>query len=104
MAPVPVYLPPRCVHVSALLVKTHAPPPPMPSGAPTTAVAPSPEGPTAVPCWPLAVATLPASLPPCCVQTPPLLVKTHAAPRDEESPGPPKTSVLPSEETSTDAP
>src|SRR5258708_24049327 len=49
-------------------------------------------------------APLPPSLLPCCVQTPPLRVNTHAAPVILLSLGPPTIAVLPSADRATDAP
>src|SRR5262245_56159327 len=57
---------------------------------------------------------LPTSVPPSCVQVPPLRVNTHAAPAgpttDDRSrsallgPGPPTIAVLPSADSATDMP
>ena len=46
----------------------------------------------------------PTSLGPCWVQTPPLLVQTHAAPAILLSPNPPTRAVLPSAERDTEVP
>src|SRR5262249_16947724 len=48
--------------------------------------------------------SLPTSLVPCCVQTPPLRVNTHAAPVPELSCGPPTRAVLPSADSATELP
>src|SRR5262245_35333730 len=73
---------------------------------------PSADSATDVPRRPTAL--LLTSLLPCCVQTPPLRVNTHAAPgaprpkgRDRShglSPGPPTMAVLPSADNATDMP
>src|SRR6516162_6397041 len=57
---------------------------------------------------------VPTSLPPCCVQVPPLRVNTHAAPTGPTTgdrsrsallgPGPPTIAVLPSADSATDMP
>jgi hypothetical protein len=49
-------------------------------------------------------APVPTSFLPCCVQVPPLRVKTHAAPAFPLSAGPPTMAVLPSAESATDEP
>src|SRR5262249_51764868 len=49
-------------------------------------------------------ASLPTSFLPCCVQTPPLRVNTHAAPVLPLSDHPPTMAVLPSAESATDVP
>src|SRR5439155_22797119 len=49
-------------------------------------------------------ASLSTSILPCCVQTPPMRVNTHAAPVVRLSLGPPTMAVFPSAETATDAP
>src|SRR6516164_5917492 len=113
-APVPTSFLPCCVQVPPLRVNTHAPSAPQP---PTTAVLPSAESATDIP-WPGgnggSLAPVPTSLPPCCVQVPPLRVNTHAAPAgpttDDRSrsallgPGPPTIAVLPSADSATDMP
>ncbi len=67
------------------------------------AVLPSPEIATAAPCLASPMASVPTSLPPCCDHTPPLRVKTHAAPWEPSS-GPPTIAVLPSAEIATELP
>src|SRR5262249_62244228 len=52
----------------------------------------------------LPTAPLPTSLPPCCVQRPPLRANTHAAPVLLLSDQPPTRAVLPSAESATDMP
>src|SRR5262245_22478925 len=103
-APVPTSFLPCCVHTLPLRVNTHAASAPHP---PTMAVLPSAETATDIP-WPGgnggSPAPLPMSLLPCCVQTSPLRVNTHAAPVVRLSLGPPTMAVLPSAETATDAP
>ena len=87
------------------LMKTHAAPtdtlslPP-----PTIAVLPSEERATDLPWFAFPTAPVPTSFAPCCAQTPPVLVKTHAAPADELSANPPTIAVLPSEESATEKP
>ena len=85
--------------------KTHAAP--MPScrrGPPTIAVLPSADSATEKP-WPaFPTAPVPTSFDPCWVQTPPLRVKTHAAPAFELSSGPPTIAVLPSADSATEKP
>src|SRR5580700_6936218 len=80
-APVPTSLAPCWVQTPPLRVKTHAAPSwllsPYP---PTIAVLPSAESATDQPWSAAPTAPLPTSLAPCWVQTPPLRVKTHAAP------------------------
>src|SRR6516164_2549051 len=68
------------------------------------AVLPSADSATDQPCWAPPTTPLPTSLSPCWVQTPPLRVKTHAAPMFELSLGPPTMAVLPSLDTATDQP
>src|SRR5438128_260488 len=78
-----------CVETPPLRVNTHAPSAPHP---PTMAVLPSAETATDIP-WPSgkggSPTLLPTSLLPCCVQTSPLRVNTHAAPVVRLSLGPP---------------
>src|SRR5207244_7606625 len=50
------------------------------------------------------MAPVPTSLAPCWVQTPPLLVQTHAAPALALSLLPPTMAVLPSKESDTERP
>ena len=73
-------------------------------GPPTMAVLPSADSATERPCAAFPTASVPTSLLPCWVQTPPLRVKTHAAPVYELSPGPPTMAVLPSADSATDQP
>src|SRR5436190_1905734 len=79
---------------------------------PTAPMLPSADSATDVPRRPTAL--LLTSLLPCCVQTPPLRVNTHAAPGAPRrkgldrshglSPGPPTMAVLPSADNATDMP
>src|SRR6266550_8392387 len=104
-----------CVQILSLRVNTHAAPvAPRPKGAershglspgpPKIAVLPSADNATDMPWRALPTASLPASFLPCCVQTPPLRVKTHAAPVLPLSDHPPTMAVLPSEDSATDMP
>src|SRR5262245_7353036 len=104
-----------CVQTPPLRVNTHAAPvAPRPKGAcrshrlspgpPTIAVFPSEDNATDVPWRALPTASLPTSFLPCCVQTPPLRVNTHAAPVLLLSDHPPTMAVLPSAESATDMP
>src|ERR1035437_4139953 len=68
------------------------------------AVSPSPERDTEMPCEAFPTAPEPTSLVPCWVQTPALLVQTHAAPALLLSVGPPAMDVLPSAERDTEMP
>src|SRR5437773_1109598 len=75
------------------------------------AVFPSPDSETALPCWaPRQQSTpVPTSLLPCCDQTPPLRVNTHAAPifgavAVARSSGAPTMAVFPSDDSATDVP
>src|ERR1700756_1609629 len=74
------------------------------------AVLPSADNATEVPWWAFPSAPVPTSLLPCWLQTPPLWVKTQAAPTSELLPslklssGPPTMAVLPSPESATEAP
>src|ERR1019366_2625566 len=89
----------------ALLVQTHAAPAELLSTyPPTMAVLPSAERDTEKPCQALPTAPEPTSLDPCWVQTPPLLVQTHAAPTLLPSEYPPTIAVLPSDERDTEMP
>src|SRR5258706_391045 len=73
-------------------------------GPPRRAVWLSPERATERP-WPaFPTAPEPNSLDPCWVQTPPLLVQTHAAPALLLSTNPPITAVLPSAERDAEIP
>jgi hypothetical protein len=78
------------------------------AGPPTMAVLPSPGSATDVPCALLSTASVPTSLLPRWVHTPPLRVKTHAAPITTEGPllslGPPTIAALPSPDSATDEP
>src|SRR5262245_21814425 len=74
-------------------------------GPPTAAVLPSADSATDRPCWPKKpTVPVPTSLSPCCVQTPPLRVATHAAPVRALSPGPPPRAVLPSADSAAEVP
>src|ERR1019366_270900 len=88
------------------LVKTHADPAlKLSLSPPTMAVLPSPERDTEAPCNRNdPCAPEPTSLAPCWVQTPPLLVQTHAAPTKPLSLTPPTMAVLPSAERHTEMP
>src|ERR1019366_2704738 len=66
------------------------------------AVSPLAQSDTEAPCNPVTEPE-PASLA-CCVQTPPFLVQTQAAPESARSCGPPTMAVLPSEEMDTAEP
>src|SRR5580658_8501256 len=78
-------------------VKTHAAPACELSPAPPTmAVVPSADSATEAPWRAAPTAPLPKSFDPCWVQTPPLWVKTHAAPVFDLSSGPPTIAVVPS--------
>src|SRR5437016_1803721 len=70
------------------------------------AVLPSAERDTEWPWKTLSFVTAPepTSSAPCCVQTPALLVQTHAAPRLLLSNSPPTIAVLPSEERAAEEP
>src|SRR5450830_1504687 len=99
-APEPTSLVPCWVQTPALLVQTHAAPALLLSTyPPTMAVLPSAERDTETPWLAVPTAPEPTSLVPCWVQTPALLVQTHAAPATLLSPGPPTMAVLPSAET-----
>ena len=104
-APVPTSLLPCWVQTPPLRVKTHAAPTyELSKGPPTMAVLPSSDRATEKP-WPSApTAPVPTNLLPCCVQTPPLRVKTHAAPVILLSASPPTMAVLPSADSATDQP
>src|SRR6516165_2272981 len=104
-----------CVQTPPLRVNTHAAPvAPRPKGAdrshglspgpPKIAVFPSADNATDMPWRALPTASVPTSFLPCCVQTPPLRVNTHAAPVLLLSDHPPTMAVLPSAETATDIP
>src|SRR5262245_7317435 len=104
-APLPINLAPCCVHTPPLRVNAHvAPMPPLSPGPPRTAVLPSSDSATDRPCWAPPTAPLPISLAPCWVQTPPLRVNTHAAPRLLLSALPPTMAVLPSSDRATESP
>src|SRR5262245_55926030 len=68
------------------------------------ALLPSADNATDMPWQALPTASLPTSFLPCCVQTPPLRVNTHAAPVLPLSDHPPTMAVLPSAESATDMP
>src|ERR1035437_3270967 len=99
----PTSLGPCCVQTPPLLVQTQAAPVLLLSMfPPTMAVLPSAERDTDWPCWDCPTASEPISLAPCCVQTPPLLVQTQAAPIVPLSLWFPTMAVLASEERDTD--
>src|SRR6516225_10590172 len=113
-APVPTNLF-CCVQTPPLRVNTHAAPAaPRPNGAdrshwlslgpPTMAVLPSADSATEMPWQALPTAPLPTSFLPCCLQTPSLRLKTHAAPVLPLSDHPPTMAVLPSADSATDIP
>src|SRR5215468_3510117 len=105
IAPVPTSLLSNWVHTPPLRLKTHAAPAPALSPRPpTTAVLPSPDSATAAPWLAVPTAPVPISLAPCWVHTPPLRMKTHAAPTFELSVSPPTMAVLPSVDSATDRP
>src|SRR6266581_3715381 len=68
------------------------------------AVLPSPDSATEAPCPAAPPALEPTSLPPCCVHTPALRVKAHAAPALLLSAPPPTMAVLPSADSATEMP
>src|SRR5258706_1572754 len=105
-APAPIRLEPRCDQTPPLRVKTQAAPVSESSLLPPTiAVSPSAERATEIPSLTrLPDAPVPTSLAPCCDQTPPLRVKTQAAPVPESSFDPPRIAVEPSEERATEQP
>src|SRR6516225_7357552 len=114
-APVLTSLLPCCVQTPSLRVNTHAAPAaPRPKGTdrshglspgpPTMAVLPSADNATDTPWRALPIASVPTSFLPCCVQTPPVRVNTHAAPALPLSAQPPTMAVLPSAESATDIP
>src|SRR5262249_36185850 len=76
----------------------------LPPGPPTRAVSPSADNATDMPWRELPAPSVPTSFLPCCVQTPPLRVNTHAAPVLLLSNHPPTMAVLPSAESATDMP
>src|SRR5438067_229076 len=87
---------PCWVHPPPLLAKTQAAPAlPLSPYPPTMAVLPSPERATDQPSSSPPTPPEPTSLPPS-VQTPPLLVQTHAAPAPPLLPIAPTMAVLPS--------
>src|ERR1700704_4608007 len=109
-APEPTSLGPCCIQTPPLLVQIHAAPTALrQQGAPEVlsalppmmAVAPSAESATDAPWAALPTAPEPTSFPPCCVQTPPVLVQIHAAPAKLSSQGPLTMAVLPSAESET---
>src|SRR5258708_3203100 len=106
---------PCCIQTPPLRVNTHAAPAaPRPKGTdrshglsagpPTMAVLPSADNATDMPWRALPTASVPTSFLPCCVQTPPLRVNTHAAPVLLLSDHPPTMAVLPSADSATDVP
>src|ERR1700720_4776840 len=84
-APVPTSLLPCWVQTPPLRMKTHAAPFASSPNPPTTAVLPSADSATEMPCSAGPTAPAPTSFLPCWVHTPPLRVKTHAAPVSELS-------------------
>src|SRR5450759_2837965 len=87
------------------MVLTHAAPTgPLSPNPPTMAVLPSAERDTEMPCSAIPTAPEPTSLVPSWVQTPALLVQTHAAPAAPLSYSPPMMAVLPSAERDTEKP
>ena len=68
------------------------------------AVLPSADSATEMPCSAAPTAPVPTSFVPCWVQTPPLRVKTHAAPVKLLSRYPPTMAVLPSADSATEMP
>src|SRR3984893_1930492 len=106
-APLPTSFLPCCVHTSPLRMNTKAP---SARHAPTMAVLPSAESATDIP-WPKdkggspgPEAPVPTNFLPCCAQTPPLRLKTQAAPVVLLSLGPPTMAILPSPDSATDTP
>src|SRR5258706_6734820 len=105
VAPVPTSFAPCCVQTPAFLVNTQAAPTLVLSRyPPRIAVLPLEERATETPRAAAPVSPVPTSFAPCCVQTPALLVKTHAAPAFPLSAGPPTRAVLPSAERATECP
>src|SRR5579872_706687 len=103
--PAPINLPPSWLQVESDRVKTqNAPYDPSSAGPTVTAVLPSAEIATVLPCAACPKAPEPTSFGPCCVHTPFARTKIHAAPTPWLSPGPPRIAVLPSPERATDAP
>src|SRR5262245_35537548 len=104
-APVPTSLDPCWVHTPPLLVQNHAAPAdPLSSYPPTMAALPSAERDTKMPCPADPTASVPTSLDPCWVQTPPLRVQTHTAPQSPLSASPPTMAVLPAADSATEYP
>src|SRR3981081_2088596 len=98
-APAPTSLLPCWVQTPPLRVNTHAAPVLLLSDhPPTMAVLPSADSATDMPWRALPTAPAPTSFLPCCVQTPPLRVNTHAA----SARHPPTIAVLPSADNATD--
>src|SRR4029079_9330643 len=105
---------PSCIQTPRVRVNTHAAPGGQtPKGLalsegsaapPRTAVLPSADKATDVPWRALPAAALPTNFLPCCVQTPPVRVKIHAAPMLLLSAGPPTMAVLPSADNATAMP
>src|SRR3984893_17758130 len=110
-APLPTSFLPCCFQTSPLRANTHAVPVLLASAhAPTMAVLPSAESATDIP-WPKdkggspgPEAPVPTNFLPCCAQTPPLRLKTQAAPVVLLSLGPPTMAILPSPDSATDTP
>src|ERR1017187_1449545 len=104
-APEPTSLVPCWIQTPPLLVQTHAAPTGLLSAhPPTMAVSPLAERDTKLPCRAFPTAPEPTNLFSCWIQTPPLLVHTHAAPACPLSMGPPTMAVLPSADRDTDLP
>src|SRR5450759_773329 len=104
-APEPTSLGPCWVQTPPLRVQTHAAPTLLLSAyPPTMAVLPSVERDTDQPCSAVPTAPEPTSFGPGWVQTPPLLVQTHAAPTPPLSTSPPTMAVVPSAERDTEWP
>src|SRR5580658_437084 len=94
---------PCCVQTSPERVKIHAAPWPS-ADPPISAVLPSAASATARPCDAKPSPPLPTSFPPCCVQTSPERMNTHAAPAPLSSDIPPTRAVFPSAESATAQP
>src|SRR5262249_44039740 len=101
--PVPPSLPPCCLHIPPLRMKTHTAPAKPSDGPPTAAVLPSADSATEKPC-PARAPPVPTSLACWLQNTPTVRMKTHAAPALLLSFGPPTTAVLPAAESATDVP
>src|ERR1019366_6039625 len=107
--PLPTSFGPCCCQIAPILVNTQAAPTlPLSDGPLMMAVFPSPDNATEVPCstcrLAFRTAPLPTNFEPCWVQTPPLGVNTHAAPKKVLSLTPPTIAVFPSSDSATEAP